>query len=61
MTNETKVLNLLKEYIANAEVGCLGCVYEDREEWEDPCKRCRRNCKDYWRMPEGLSDERKTE
>ena len=58
MTNERKILNLLKEYIANAEEGCLGCAYEDREEWEDPCKRCKRNCKDYWRIAEMRIEEK---
>lgn len=29
--------------------GCKGCAFIDVEEWEEPCKRCRRNYKDYWR------------
>ena len=29
--------------------GCKGCAFIDVEEWEEPCRRCRRNCKDYWR------------
>lgn len=29
--------------------GCEGCAYIDREEWEEPCAKCKRNCKDYWR------------
>ena len=28
---------------------CDGCVYADTEEWEEPCKRCKRNYRDYWR------------
>lgn len=56
MTDEGKVLRLLKEYIINAEEGCTGCAYVDREEWEDPCKMCKRNCKDYWRRGEGAKD-----
>ena len=37
---------LMKE---NAD-GCLGCAFEHVEEWELPCSKCKRNCKDYWRM-----------
>lgn len=29
--------------------GCEGCVYMDVEEWEMPCCKCKRGCKDYWR------------
>lgn len=29
--------------------GCQGCAFEDREEWELPCDRCKRAKKDYWR------------
>ena len=28
--------------------GCDCCAYEDVEIWEMPCKRCKRNSKDYW-------------
>ena len=30
--------------------GCLGCAYEDTEEWCMPCSKCKRNCKDYYRV-----------
>ena len=30
--------------------GCLGCAYEDTEEWCMPCAKCKRNCKDYYRV-----------
>ena len=34
----------------NAEsLGCNGCAFEDVEEWEMPCAKCSRACKDYWR------------
>lgn len=33
---------------ANAD-GCNGCAYEQIEEWNLPCSKCARNCKDYWR------------
>lgn len=29
--------------------GCSGCAFYDKEEWEMPCVKCKRNCKDYWR------------
>ena len=29
--------------------GCEGCAFADTEEWEEPCKRCKRNFRDYWR------------
>ena len=29
--------------------GCVGCAFEHVEEWEMPCAKCKRNCKDYWR------------
>ena len=29
--------------------GCTDCKFETKEEWEPPCDRCRRSCKDYWR------------
>ena len=32
--------------------GCMGCAYYSNEEWEEPCRRCKRNCKDYWRRGE---------
>ena len=31
------------------ESGCNGCAFEDVEEWEMPCSKCKRGCKDYWR------------
>lgn len=29
--------------------GCSGCAFINTEEWEMPCVRCKRGCKDYWR------------
>lgn len=29
--------------------GCTGCAFVSVEEWEMPCVRCKRGCKDYWR------------
>lgn len=31
------------------ECGCDGCTFEDVEEWEMPCLKCKRNCKDYYK------------
>lgn len=28
--------------------GCDLCEYEDRQPWEDPCARCKRNCMDLY-------------
>ena len=42
-----RILNLaLEQEKADA---CNGCMFADTEEWEEPCKRCKRNYKDYWR------------
>ena len=37
---------ILDAYLAD---GCQGCAYRDKDEWEMPCRKCKRNCKDYWR------------
>lgn len=29
--------------------GCCGCAFEHVEPWELPCRKCKRNSKDYWR------------
>lgn len=29
--------------------GCIGCAFSNVEEWEMPCAKCSRGCKDYWR------------
>ena len=42
---------MLDVYLAD---GCQGCAFESAEEWEIPCSRCKRNCKDYWRKKEGF-------
>lgn len=31
------------------ELGCEGCAFTSTEEWEMPCVRCKRGCKDYYR------------
>ena len=37
---------VLDAYLAD---GCCGCAFEDVAEWEMPCQKCKRNCKDFWR------------
>lgn len=32
--------------------GCAGCAFAEKESWEMPCEKCKRNCKDYWRAKE---------
>lgn len=29
--------------------GCKGCAFESVETWEQPCRYCKRNCRDFWR------------
>ena len=29
--------------------GCVGCAFTSTYEWELPCRKCKRNCKDYYR------------
>lgn len=41
--------------------GCLGCAFEDKDEWQLPCCRCKRNCKDYWRTGGRTADMREGE
>lgn len=35
--------------------GCTGCKYQDVPEWKLPCAQCRRGCKDYWEVDDGVS------
>lgn len=41
------------ELLYDSADGCSGCAFEDVEEWEMPCTKCSRNCKDYYRTKEG--------
>ena len=45
-----RILDLALEQ-SRAEA-CNGCAFADTEEWEEPCKRCKRNYRDYWRRGE---------
>ena len=44
---------VLDAYLAD---GCSGCAFEDKEEWEMPCCKCSRNCKNYWRAKDERLD-----
>lgn len=46
----------IERYFGNYETGCAACVYADKEEWEMPCVKCSRRCKDYWRN--GVKNEK---
>lgn len=54
---------LLKSALDNARTqmkadGCTGCAFVGIEEWNMPCCKCKRNCKDYWRAkPQNEDDE----
>lgn len=48
MTDLQKILELI-EAKEKAD-GCRGCAFEDKDEWEMPCAKCKRACKDYWRQ-----------
>ena len=48
--NDYDILEIIKAVIERKEAdGCRLCAYEDTPEWELPCSKCSRNCKDYWR------------
>ena len=45
-----ELIELIQAWIDRHEAdACVGCAFWDRDEWEMPCTKCRRNCKDYWR------------
>lgn len=50
--NDIELLLELLEMRRKAD-GCYGCAFENVEEWEIPCVKCKRGCKDYWRPKEG--------
>lgn len=44
------MLEALRDCAAREQkVGCEDCAYLETEEWNMPCYRCIRSCKDYWR------------
>ena len=40
---------VLAAYLAD---GCWKCAFGGVDEWELPCRECKRNTKDYWRAKE---------
>lgn len=50
MTDLQKILELIEA--KDKADGCDGCAFESVEEWEMPCCKCKRGCKDYWRPKE---------
>lgn len=52
-TEIRNLLKVLKTVLKALEAGrsgdCEGCAFEDRGSWEEPCKMCNRNCKDYYK------------
>ena len=51
-----QIMQVLRAIIeADKADGCRLCAYEGVKEWEMPCVKCRRNCKDYWR-PKGRQE-----
>lgn len=46
------IIDNLREEIKLEADGCEGCAFITTEEWEMPCLKCKRNCKDYWRAKE---------
>lgn len=50
MTDLQEILELI-EAKEKAD-GCSGCAFESVEEWQDPCRQCKRGCKDYYRPKE---------
>lgn len=55
MENIVRAMRILHEQ--DAADGCLGCAFEDVDEWNMPCVKCKRNCKDYWRAKKEQNDE----
>lgn len=49
--------SLDKKEITNQFKGCFGCVYEAVEEWNLPCCKCARGCKDYYRGAKNESEQ----
>ena len=58
MNNLNDLIAIVQAWIDSQDAdGCLGCAFEEKDEWQLPCCRCKRNCKDYWRRKEGEEDD----
>lgn len=45
-----ELIRIIQAWIDRQEAdGCEGCEFIKTEMWEMPCKKCKRNHKDYWR------------
>lgn len=54
MTDFDVLINLVQAWIDRTEAdACIECKYVSVEEWEMPCKECKRAKKDYWRRRDG--------
>ena len=54
----TELINLVQAWIDRQEAdGCEGCAFVDIDEWEMPCKKCKRNNKDYYRRAESEEEQ----
>ena len=50
---KTDIIQIIETIIEREKVdSCNGCVYWEKQEWELPCSKCKRNCTDYWRRAE---------
>ena len=50
---KTDIMQVLEAIIERDKAdGCHGCAFESTEPWDMPCRECRRNQRDYWRMAE---------
>lgn len=47
--SNAEMIQMIRNLVKPEADGCIGCAFEDKEEWELPCNKCKRNCKDYWR------------
>lgn len=56
MADLRDLIKIVEAWIERQEAdGCVHCVFNDKEDWEMPCVKCRRACKDYWRYDGGTA------
>lgn len=56
MTNFEAIGVLKDKFPKSKEYDCNGCVFLTVDEGKDPCRMCRRNCKDYFRRAKKNAD-----
>lgn len=62
LIDDMRLILQVAEEKARAD-GCIGCAFDSIEEWQEPCCKCSRNCKDYWRSKyrcENVGDDNET-